>query len=356
MIDQIKNVLDSLGYRAVSLNVAGCAMYFTEENAEMYIVALFHCPRGDEFTQAQYEHILYQIKYGFLPERGKNRHILGIICTNVPDEGRKIYSEQYGGWIVDEYNKRLLVYDMPANFFYPVRASIERLLAPFSAAQGSNPYQSTRSSVNQARPDKRKNRFFSPCNTVIIAVNIIVYLVVSLGGSVYDSEYMLSKGAMYWPYVIGGKEYYRLFTYMFLHFGLSHLFNNMLVLWFIGDNLERAVGKVKYLIIYFGTGVLAGAASMIWNMSRSQPVVSVGASGAIFGVVGALLYVVTVNRGRLEDLSTGRLMLFVLLSVYSGIVSQGVDNMAHIGGFISGLVLALILYHKKERRNNGSVW
>ncbi|MBO5197522.1 MAG: rhomboid family intramembrane serine protease [Lachnospiraceae bacterium] len=169
-------------------------------------------------------------------------------------------------------------------------------------------------------------------------------------GETENNRYLVEHGALFWPYVVERSEYYRLFTYLFLHSGYSHIVNNMLVLLFVGDNLERAAGKLKYLIIYFGSGVLAGVVSMLWNMHLEQPVVCVGASGAIFGVVGALAYIVIINKGRLEDISSRQIVLFVFFSLYGGLTSQGVDNAAHIGGLVTGVILAAALYRKKKKR------
>ena len=81
--------------------------------------------------------------------------------------------------------------------------------------------------------------------------NIIAFLLLSFGGRMEDGMYMLEHGAMYVPFVVEYKEYYRLFTCMFLHFGFSHLMNNMLTLVVIGWNVEMFVGKIRFLVIYF---------------------------------------------------------------------------------------------------------
>lgn len=184
----------------------------------------------------------------------------------------------------------------------------------------------------------------TPVNTVIIALNIIVFLLLSIKGSTLDGQYMYMHGASYWPAVIYRHEYYRLLTCTFLHFGFTHLFNNMLVLGFIGDNLERALGSIRYAWFYLICAIGSSAVSIAWNIYVGTHPVSAGASGAIFGVVGALVVILVRNHGRLEDLSTRQLVLFALFSVYHGIASAGVDNAAHIGGFAIGALLAFIFY------------
>ena len=182
-------------------------------------------------------------------------------------------------------------------------------------------------------------------NGLLIALNVLFFLYLEITGSSEDAYFMYTKGAMYAPAVLEDGEYYRLLTAMFMHFGIRHIMNNMLVLFVIGDNLERALGHVKYLIFYLLCGIGSNWVSMMAH-STDTMTVSAGASGAIFGVVGGLLYVVTANKGRLEDLSTRQLVIMIFFSLYLGYTSTGVDNTAHLSGLVIGIVLAIILYHR----------
>ena len=188
----------------------------------------------------------------------------------------------------------------------------------------------------------------SPVNTIIIVINVVVFAVLTFLGDTTDVQFMHHHGANFWPSVIEEHEYYRLLTCTFIHFGISHLFNNMLVLAYIGDNLERALGKVKYLVLYLAAGIGSSAVSAVWSMFKDEYSVSGGASGAIFGVVGALLVIVIKNRGQLEDLSSRQLMFFAGFSIYHGVTSAGIDNMAHISGFLIGALLGGLLYRRKR--------
>jgi len=183
-------------------------------------------------------------------------------------------------------------------------------------------------------------------NIGLIAVNVIYFLYLEMNGSTEDTQFMVSHGAMYAPLVIERGEYYRLITSTFMHFGINHIMNNMLILFILGDNLERALGHIKYLLFYLICGVGANVASMFINLSGYRNVVSAGASGAIFGVIGGLLYAVAVNRGQLEDLSTRQLVVVILCSLYFGFTSTGVDNAAHIAGLVIGIIMGVVLYRR----------
>ena len=185
-------------------------------------------------------------------------------------------------------------------------------------------------------------------NIGLIFLNVLYFLYLEIAGSSEDILFMYEKGAMLAPAVLENGEYYRLFTAMFMHFGINHIINNMIVLFALGDNLERALGHIKYLIFYLFCGVGANWISMMADRSDSF-VVSAGASGAVFGVVGGLFYAVLVNRGRLEDLSTRQLVVMIVLSLYLGFTESGVDNIAHIGGLILGILAGILLYRKPKK-------
>ena len=186
-------------------------------------------------------------------------------------------------------------------------------------------------------------------NTAIIIINVLCFLYLELQGSTENAGFMLAHGAMFAPLVVDHGQYYRLVTSVFMHFGVSHLMNNMLVLFVLGDNLERALGHVKYLIFYLLCGVGANLVSMTVNLMTGSLSVGAGASGAIFGVVGGLVYAVGVNRGRLEDLPSRLLVVMILLTLYHGFTSINIDNAAHIGGLAAGILLGILLYRKPRR-------
>lgn len=186
------------------------------------------------------------------------------------------------------------------------------------------------------------------CTVALIVINVAVFFILTMFGDTEDAVFMLQHGAMYEPNIIEGHEYYRIFTCLFLHFGITHLLNNMVLLGALGWNLELEIGKVRFVIIYFASGIIGNIVSLFYDLTLEQPAVSAGASGAIFGLMGALLYVVIANRGRLGRLSGRGMLVMVALSLYFGLTSTGVDNLAHIGGVVSGFLLAVLLYRRKQ--------
>ena len=197
---------------------------------------------------------------------------------------------------------------------------------------------------------RKLSQYITPVNTAIIIANIAVFIVLEIMGDTTDATFMYEHGAEYWPAIQYGQEYWRLFTAAFLHFGFRHLLNNMLVLAFLGDNMERAMGKIKYFIFYMLSAFGSNLCSFFIEKARNQNTVSAGASGAIFAVVGGMLYILIVNKGRLEDLNQRNIILFIIFSIYMGYTTVGVNNVAHVSGLAIGFLLAVIMYRKKKRR------
>ncbi len=186
---------------------------------------------------------------------------------------------------------------------------------------------------------------------IICGINVLVFIGLTCFGMTEDAYFMLGKGALYVPYMTEYGEYYRLITSLFLHFGIEHLGNNMLLLIIVGKQLEPELGSVKFAILYLCAG-LGGSALSIWSQVLAQEyVISGGASGAIFGAIGAMLWVVIRNRGNLGSFNSSGLIFMILLSLYSGYTSSGVDNLAHVGGLVVGIFLCALLYRKRDEES-----
>ncbi len=191
---------------------------------------------------------------------------------------------------------------------------------------------------------REQYRYITPVNIIFALINVAVYVILEIQGDTTDALFMYAHGAMY-PYaVLLEGQWYRLLTSSFLHFGLAHLVNNLILLICLGSYLERRYGKVRFVILYLVSAVGGSLVSM-WHMIFTQEIaVSAGASGVVFGMVGALLFLVLKNKGRFEDLSLRRFLLMMALALYNGFATAGVDNAAHVGGLITGFVVGVVFF------------
>ena len=178
---------------------------------------------------------------------------------------------------------------------------------------------------------------------VILDLNILIYLLMVISGAGFllpDNESLLSWGANFRPATLDG-EWWRLLTNCFIHIGILHLALNMYALLYIGLLLEPILGRSKFAVAYLSTGILASITSLAWH----DLTISAGASGAIFGMYGVFLALLTTNC---IDKSTRKALLtsiaiFVGYNLLNG-MKGGIDNAAHIGGLISGLIIGYGFY------------
>jgi rhomboid protease GluP len=205
-----------------------------------------------------------------------------------------------------------------------------------------------------AAPWVRRREFPISLTQILLGINVAVYLAMALAsGSVVDFSGLDLRpwGANIGPYTIAG-QWWRLFTYMFVHGGILHIGFNMWCLWDLGALSESLYGPSTYAGIYLITGVGAGITSVAWN----PMVASVGASGAIFGLAGALIASFYLGEFNLPGMAIKgtltSLLIFAVFNIFFGTVMSGVDNAAHFGGLGVGLILGALIAKLAPQRDH----
>lgn len=175
----------------------------------------------------------------------------------------------------------------------------------------------------------------------LLAINILVWLAATAAGGTEDSEVLLDFGAMFGPLIAQG-EYWRLLTAIFLHVGIAHLAFNGFALFIFGQLVERVYGHARFIIIYVVAGLAGSVASYLLNSIA----VAAGASGAIFGILGAFAAYFVAQRDMLGAFGQRNLAAIAFLAglnlVY-GFITPGIDNWAHLGGLAGGFAVGLAL-------------
>ena len=186
---------------------------------------------------------------------------------------------------------------------------------------------------------------------ILILINICMYVFPILSN---NTQLFLEQFCIYRDYVLSG-EYYRLLTGTFLHANIIHLLCNMYALYILGSQLESFVGKIKFLTIYLFSALTGSLLSLVFLNNG----ISIGASGAVFGLAGALIYFGLHYRVYLGDVVRTNLIPIVVLNLFLGFIMKGIDNWAHIGGLIGGLLINMALgvkyKSKKQEQINGII-
>jgi len=192
-----------------------------------------------------------------------------------------------------------------------------------------------------------------PLTYGIITINVILYLISSaLSGNIADMDMqtLVEMGALYGPLTVLKGEWWRLFTAMFLHGGMTHILMNMFSLYLIGRGVEMYFEKKAYIAIYLFSGLLGGLASLYMHPLS----VGIGASGAIFGVFGALAGFFLAHRDKIASHSYAFMKDFAIvlgINLVLGLSIPSIDVSAHIGGLVAGLIGGFVI-----SRNPKWIW
>lgn len=178
---------------------------------------------------------------------------------------------------------------------------------------------------------------------LLIAINVIIFGWLEMNGGSTNTATLVKYGAKYNPAIVDG-EWWRIISSMFLHIGLIHISLNMLALFYLGTAVERMFGSRRYFVIYFTSGILGGLASFAFNSS-----VAAGASGAIYGLFGALLFFGVIYK-KLFFRTMGSNLLFILgLNIVFSFTMPQIDNGAHFGGLIGGFLASAFVHFPQKK-------
>ena len=185
---------------------------------------------------------------------------------------------------------------------------------------------------------------------ILVAANVIVYLICTFTGNLLYNIGELDAAA-----VLLRGEYGRIIYSMFLHAGIDHLFNNMVILFFLGAMIAKVTGHIQLLLIHLLSGIGANICSLLYKVMTMDSMASVGASGAIFGLDGVLLAWILLDRQAMPDVTPRRVLLMIVLSLYSGFTAHNIDNAAHVGGLLTGFAAGALLCALRRRKRNREV-
>lgn len=178
----------------------------------------------------------------------------------------------------------------------------------------------------------------SPVNSAFLAIIIIYFIIVTLGGGTTDIDTLIKFGALYPPLVSEFNEYYRLVTSIFMHIGITHLFFNGYALYVFGTQIERLIGHKKYLAFFLLTGIAGNTATYFFNFIS----VSAGASGSLFGVLGAFLYLIIHHKDMVTKEGKKNILTLLGINLLITIAIPNISVTAHFGGFIMGYLASFI--------------
>lgn len=350
--DYIRQFLGSQNFALITTNMPEITILRNVVGSKGIFVILADNTKSHLWTAGQLASINSQVMRVSANGISSNDTLVIVITENT-ERDRGLSTGEFPLWLADAESGKLYIYENQPSDFYGLRAGIET--AAYDAAYKGTAYTSApygaEGSVNAASRTRSAGRFKNiPVITIVlIALNLLYFIVLATQGSTTDASFMTHMGGNYGPYIFKDFEIWRLFTSMFMHFGISHLISNMVYLGIVGYSLENLIGRWKYLLIYMISGIGGGLISAAYYYLTDSNTLSVGASGAIYGLVGVTCYIMIRNFRRMRSTNLFlRIGIMIIFIFYSSFLSPGVDGAAHIGGFVFGLITSIFILRRKS--------
>lgn len=330
-LERLETLFYEQDYGKIPSNLPEFNFYCRREAQGINVLYVIDYKQGLYISQDQYAHMKEKITEFFRSRGEQEIHVMTLaLCTDT-EKARKLCENDSFCWVIDAQEYRLLIHETQVADFYGWKDILEESL--FSLAQESGHAAESGGSAGE-----KNLRALSWANIILVAVNIMVFLICTFTG-----DLLYNRGALGVGDLLQNGEIYRLFTSMFLHWNVEHLFSNMIVLYYVGAIVERELGTVPYMALYLISGLAGNLFSVGYELFVNLYGSSAGASGAVFGVEGALLLLVMIRRGRLESMTLGRVAFAVAFSLYCGFTSAGINNAAHVGGVLMGFTAAAVI-------------
>lgn len=334
MKEKISNFLQQTGYLTTISSLPEFTVFYLPSNGNTEVIVTVDYQKEIYLTEEIYASIREKFYHLFKGQGFGNVHILTLVLCSEPEKMDSIFGKDSFCWYIDVLKNQLLIPDGHVEDFYGYKSKVEEFLSDTDFYKED--------CVEKKVHKEQVKQFFKSLpyvNVTIVLVNVLIFILCAFTGKV-----LYNKGAFSILLIQETKEYYRFLTSIFLHADVDHLFSNMLVLFFLGNGLEKRIGHIKYGVLYFLSAMGGQLLSAVYESYYGNMFTSVGASGAVFGVIAAVFVMVIIQGGKWEDITLSRMLLMIGYSLYSGFISENVNNAAHIGGFVAGCLIMAIFW------------
>lgn len=336
IFEQLEHLLIERGFIKVPSNLPEFSFFFQGEHAHVNVLHVIDYKQGLYITEDQYVHVKEKIQEFFREKGIKDVHILSLLVSTDTEKAKPLYGEDPFCWMINPIENRLMIYEDQVPDFYGMKDILENFLFEISTQPVEEQAAANAEAAGSFAAGKRKLPWMT---ILLVVVNVIVFIVCTFTG-----DLLYNRGDFSVRNLIDDGEWYRILSSMFLHTDVQHLVSNMLVLFYIGNVVEKQIGHLPYIIVYLLSGFAGDLFSAAHELFSGYYFSSVGASGAVFGIEGALLMLALLHKGKVTDVTAGRIVFAIVFSLYCGFTSSYVNNMAHVGGVLMGFVAAGIFW------------
>ena len=343
MKEKLEYYLEPNGFFPLTSKLSEVKVLVKFENNLANILQIIDYTDNLYLDKDQYEEVKHSLRSMFSEKGITETHILSLILTENQEKCERLSEDDPFCWQIDTKSNVLLIGEEKQPDFYGMKGLLENFLEKYK----EDPLQFSKSIQEEYKEPDHKEKFIAywkkaPYVTIfIIAINLLLCFC-----CIVNPKLFYGQGCVGLSYILQG-ELHRLFTAMFLHGSLDHFFSNMLLLYFLGDMLENKVGRIRFTVLYLLTGVIGNVVSCLHEYIANTSYISFGASGAVFGLIGMLFYLV-MNRDDRIRVSMPAMIFMIIYCVYSSFAEIQVNVAAHLGGLLGGMLLMFVFYPRRK--------
>lgn len=343
MEEKLEYYLGSNGFFPLTSKLSEVKVLVKFENNLANVLQIIDYTDDLYLGKEQYEEVKDSLRAMFAERGISETHILSLVLAENETKSRLLSEGDPFCWQIDTLNKELVIGEDKQPDFYGMKG----LLGGFLEKYKEDPEQFQMPVQEEYKEPSRKEKFVAYWKKApYVSISLIVINLVLCFCCIADPKLFYGKGCVGLSYIMQG-EVYRLITAMFLHGSLDHFFSNMLLLYFLGDILENKIGRIRFTVLYLLTGVIGNIMSCFYEYVADINYISFGASGAVFGLIGMLFYMV-MNRDERIRVSMPAMIFMVIYSIYSSFAEVQVNVAAHLGGLLSGMLLMFVFYPRRK--------
>lgn len=345
IFEMLSSYFKARHFQAIPTDTQSVSMYATFQKHSLYLINLIALGDERSYNHEMYEHYKMTTKAQFAGVQSDKVILLNILIVDHPE----LLYEQVNyapevdtdfidvHWIVDSGKRELVIPNKQLKSVLGLEKPVQELVT----------------TGLQEFYELSRTHDHSYVSLAFIIINVAMWLVLQYEGGSTNGETLLRFGALNGALMQADGSYWRLFTSMFLHIGFGHLAFNVFSLYIFGSRLEKHINTFQFVGIFVFAGVLGGLASLFGSWYLGTNVIAAGASGGIYGLLGAILLLSKASGQSLEGLSSYIIWLIFISGIVYSVVSPNVDAFAHIGGFVGGLIATVPIIVLGKRQLGG---
>ncbi len=333
-------------FQSIPTDIDNVSMFATYQKSSLYLVNLIALGKDYVFDRERYEQYRNTTRAQFAKVNADKVILLNIMIVDDPSvvydhvDYTPNLEEDFVDvhWIVDSKEKDLVIPDKQLKSVLGLEKPIKELVTT-----GMQEFYE----LTRTRKPSHVSFFF-------ILINVVMWIILEYNGGSTNMETLLRLGAINVDLIQTTGEYWRLISSVFLHIGFAHLAYNVFALYIFGSRLEKYINIGQYIFIYLFAGLLGGLFSYGGSLLMGTNIVAAGASGAIYGLLGAILILSKASGQSIDGLNSYMMWMIFIFGIVYSVISPSVDAFAHIGGFIGGLIASTPIVILGKRQLGGT--